>query len=458
VPTALTADEVAAVREWLERLALSHPECGFRLLSEGRQILNLKPESETDRVRSILADGDDFPVVTAANDLGLPDGHGLHVRVHWLQGLSTPQMRKLVQVVNGRAVRDRMLQQALLAPFRQALLPGQFPAVALFVEVDPSGLDVNVHPTKTEVRFLDSRRVFREIQRTVEDLIAREGAPAYASAQSSEARFYAPPAGALSPGAHSAATFSPGATSAANPLSETPGTFRYEPGFRASEPSAYSSSSGFDYTTSPVLPAQDGATGRGWMRPSDQTPLDFQSAIPSAHPLQGGKYAGALFNTYLLYENGPELILVDQHAAHERIRYEQLKRRAFGLKKDFSSQQLLLPEAVRFPAEERAHIMIARDLINEPRGDYHHRRGRDSRGCRHFFAIHDTGSRGDGRKSWLWKRVLRIEHLERALECPLPRQHACEGALIGHYFHDEECARFRTRMHDAHRTLRSDVA
>ena len=180
--------EVSQVREWIERLALAHPKAGFRLLSDGRQVLSLRPQSETDRVRSILADGEDYPILSANSDLGaaagglgVPDrAGGIHVRVHWLQGLSSPQMRKLVQVVNGRAVRDRMLQQALLAPFRQALLPGQFPAVALYVDIDPALIDVNVHPTKTEIRFLESRRIFHVIDELIDGLIAREGAPAFA--------------------------------------------------------------------------------------------------------------------------------------------------------------------------------------------------------------------------------------------------------------------------------------
>ncbi len=326
--------EVGQVREWMERLALAHPECGFRLHSERRQILALRPQSETDRVRSILADGDDYPVVSAATDLGVPEALGLQVRVHWLQGLSTPQMRKIVQVVNGRAVRDRMLQSALLAPFRQALLPGQFPAVALYIDIDPAQIDVNVHPTKTEIRFLEGRKVFHAIDQLVDTLIAEKGAPAYAAGL---ARDWAEPQAS----AQVAGSSQPSA-----------------------ENLSWNRSSSFSWTKPTVSESgtPSGAGPRRTSEPGPQTPFQFRAAeslsdapVAPEHPLKHGRFAGTLFNTYLFYELSGELALVDQHAAHERIRYEQLKKRALR-RADGSAleaQALLIPEAVHFPAESR---------------------------------------------------------------------------------------------------------
>ena len=150
--------EVAQVREWLERLAIARPETAFRLESDGRRILELEHGTARERIHAVLADGEDYPIVTEDSEL---------VTLHWIQGLSLPHARRLVQVVNGRAVRDRVLQQALLGGFRQSLLPGQFPAVALFVRTDPRELDVNVHPSKTEIRFLDTRKIFRAVEDAV---------------------------------------------------------------------------------------------------------------------------------------------------------------------------------------------------------------------------------------------------------------------------------------------------
>ena len=120
-----------------------------------------------------------FPVVSQSSDQTSYQGFSL--LAHWLQGLSVPQTRKLVQVVNGRALRDRLLQQAMLNSFKQLLLPGQFPALALFLEINPSEIDVNVHPTKTEIRFLDTRKVFHAIDSIVSAMVGKHGAPTYAA-------------------------------------------------------------------------------------------------------------------------------------------------------------------------------------------------------------------------------------------------------------------------------------
>jgi DNA mismatch repair protein MutL len=340
--------EVAQVREWIERLALAHPHAGFRLLSDNRQIINLRPQDEKSRVRAILSDGDDYPVLSAVNNLGaaagglgVPDhtGGGLHVRVHWLQGLSSPQMKRIVQVVNGRAVRDRMLQQALLAPFRQILLPGQFPAVALYIDIDPAQLDVNVHPTKTEIRFLESRKIFHAIDELVDGLIAREGAPAFAPGPLSyDPATRSGPASGPSPGGSGAVTG--GAFSWTKPTVSSYGT----PSGSAPAPSYVSS---FRAAENP-----------GEIRHQDLLPLETHPLDAPHNPLRFGRLAGTLFNTYFFYELGEELALVDQHAAHERIRYEQLKRRALGkhgsTESGLSTQALLIPEAVKFPPEDRS--------------------------------------------------------------------------------------------------------
>ncbi len=204
-------------------------------------------------------------------------------------------MRRIVQVVNGRAVKDRLLSQAVLSPFRQALLPGRFPAVALFIEMDPSRLDVNVHPTKTEVRFLEGGKIFKTVESVIESMIERNGAPAFA---------------------------------------QTPS----EPQWLASESFA------FTPTREPF-------------REYTQNKLDFTPAEPLArHPFESGRFRGIVFNTYLIYDLGNELALIDQHAAHERVRYEKLRKRALGDETPAQTQALLIPEAVHFTAESRATL------------------------------------------------------------------------------------------------------
>ncbi len=324
------SSEVREVRDWLERLALTHPATTFRLTSDERTVLELRAADEVERVRQILADGGDYPVLTAQGEIP-----GIRLRAHWVQGLAQAQTRKLLQIVNRRAVRDRVLQQAILQPFRQALLPGQFPAVALFIEADPRLLDVNVHPTKSEVRFLESGKVFKLVSQTLEDLVGRHGAPGFAAAP-------AQPPGRSSWGG---GTF--GQPQELPGLQGTPG-FQSPPGPRA--PAAWT----WREPETRRLEAA-GALGVAEDIPMGASPWSASEPPRTLSPIEGVPLAGVLFQTYLLFDLGQELVLVDQHAAHERIRYEKLKRRALD-RAPGSSQQLLIPEPVPFAPESRHRL------------------------------------------------------------------------------------------------------
>jgi len=287
--------EVAQVREWLERLALAHPGTGMRLTSGGKTILELRPADERARATAVLGDGDSYPLISAAAETA-----GMKARFHWLQGMSGPGTRRLVQVVNGRAVRDRMLQSAMMTPFRQVLMPGHFPSVVLFLEVDPSTIDVNVHPTKAEIRFLDSGRVFKTVVSMISEALSRDssvivGAPAHD---------YRPHSGQPRPMA-----------------AQEPFLFR-----------SYNS----------TVPAPPSSTGT----------LTADIPLPDAAWLfSPERFLGSAMGTYLMYDLGEELGLIDQHAAHERVRYEKILERAIGKEVAHESQQLLLPEAVHFLPE-----------------------------------------------------------------------------------------------------------
>lgn len=296
------AAEVSYVREWVERLALAHPETGFKLMSQDRTLLNLRPQSESERVKSVLSDGDECPILSETIDE--LHSRGFLLRVHWLQGLALPHTRRLAQVVNGRAVRDRLLQQAMLSAFRQSLLPGQFPAAALFIEIQPTLVDLNVHPTKTEIRFLRSQDLFHATQKAYEALLQRHGERVIVASAVQTARN--------------------------NVLwsaqDSTPTQPRLDFGFQAPHPAASSTTP----TPQPLSPLQELFSTSRW--------------------------AGTLFNTYILYEKGDELILIDQHAADERIRYEQLRSRLSLKPEILGSQVLLIPEVVHFPAENRSEV------------------------------------------------------------------------------------------------------
>lgn len=293
------AAELSAVREWIERLALAHPKVGFKLTSDTRTLLELRPQSQEDRVRTIVAEGEDFPIV-----VGESQAPGFSLKVYWIQGMSLPHTRNLVQLVNGRALRDRLIQQAILGPFRQALLPGKFPAACAFLEVDPGEIDVNVHPTKTEIRFLESRKVFVAFDQALSPLIQTHGSISYV-----------------------------GSSVGSGP----------EPG---QAPLVFSASED--------VPA----------RASDlaQPHAPLHPALAGFTP---GQFLGVLFRTYLAYDLGEEMGLVDQHAAHERIRFEALKARALSRAGSSDSQALLIPEVVRFEASVQEQLQERLQLLHE---------------------------------------------------------------------------------------------
>ncbi len=304
------AAEVSQVREWVERLALAYPHVGFQVFSGERKLVNLRPQSELERVQEVLGEGEEFPVVVAENDQDGFRDRGLKIKLYWLQGLSSPQNRRLVQIVNSRSLRDRFLQQALMAPFRQSLLPGQFPALALMIEINPAAIDVNVHPTKSEVRFLEKSKIFVTIDSLVKTMIARHGAPGRVPLMNP------PPSSNWS-------------------VSD----FTFE---RPLTPRIDLTPAALPYAPREVPPRQE------------PTPLTLEFPALAMPQALDRPPSTILFHTYLVYEDGNELVLIDQHAAHERVRYEKLKNRI----KDSphspprSSQALLIPETAKFKEGE----------------------------------------------------------------------------------------------------------
>ena len=287
------ATEFQHVERMLVRLALSRPTVGFLLTHNARRAFAVEPAAgraaEERRLAVLL--GEEF----LAGCLYLEHAAlGLRLR-GWL-GLPTysraqPDQQHLI--VNGRAVRDRLLGNAVRLGYRDVLFHGRHPAYVLYLELDPARVDVNAHPQKLEVRFRDAHTVHDFVRRSVETALAatRPGASAAAPI----------PASALA---------GPAARQAPMPLeSEIPGRL--------------------DWT-------QLGAA---------MAPPAPAAAVP---PL--GFALGQLHGIYILAETADGLALVDMHAAHERVIYERLKAElaAGGPPR----QPLLVPEVLEVGAAE----------------------------------------------------------------------------------------------------------
>jgi DNA mismatch repair protein MutL len=280
--------------------ATGHPEIAFAFVRDERVIFQLPAASAlVERIRDLY--GKELverllPVEEQANSS--------KIRIRGLigqAGVSRQSRAQQLVFVNGRAIESPVLSAALREGYHTALMKGQFPVTFLFLDLDPAAVDVNVHPAKREVRFRDPSSV-REavvvaVRRTLE------------SGRSDwQQQFQRPPA--------------PSIPVPQEPIPPPVGEQR-----QFSEPEI-----------SRVIPSR--ADGEGPHKPPETWPTE--EAINVANPSQQFQIIGILNKLYVLMENQDGLVLVDQHAAHERILFEELRRRME--EQGVPSQRLLLPQ------------------------------------------------------------------------------------------------------------------
>mgnify|MGYP001419325125 CR=1 FL=1 len=285
--------------EAFRRIALAHPHVGFTLHNNGRAVHRLPAGGRQARVEALL--GDDFVAHAARVDVeaGPTRLSGFAVRPAY-----AAQGGGQYAFVNGRFVRDRVLSHALREAYRDVLHHERQPAYALWLEVDPRRVDVNVHPQKTEVRFRDSGAIHEFVRRAVERSLAATAAeqPAVSAAEKlGAAAAQMPPIG----GASMLSSAAPGSGGSAG-MAWAPST-QAALAIDAAEPSA------FYARLFGGRPAAATIAAPAW-EDDDPHPLGF--ALAQLHGI------------YVLAQNRHGLVLVDMHAAHERIVYERLKTAA----------------------------------------------------------------------------------------------------------------------------------
>lgn len=330
--------------EMVNRLAMAHPKVGFTLSDGARTVLRLAPavgdlfDQRLDRLGAIMGrDFADNSIEVAAEREG--------VRLSGRIGLPTLNRGTATQqfmFVNGRPVKDKLFVGAVRGAYRDFLAHDRYPYVALYLEIDPEFVDVNVHPAKTEVRFRDSGLVRGLIVGALKHALADAG--------------------------HRAST------TVAN----------------AALGAVYGGTTAYSYQSRPF--SQGGYQGGGGSRgladraAAFQAPLHHFDAAPSARhepvsdastdaaqdfPL--GVARGQVHETYIVAQTADGIVIVDQHAAHERLVYERMKQAldAGGI----PSQGLLLPEVVELDEGAAARLVKRADefkalgLVLEPFGD-----------------------------------------------------------------------------------------
>jgi len=314
--------EFAHVDEWLRSIALAHPEVGFRLQHNGREVRRVDAASGEEARRQRIAGllGDEF----ANSALGMRlDAVGMCLH-GWLglPGSARRQPDRQYFFVNGRLVRDRVLTHAVRQAYADVLFHGRHPAYVLFLDMDPGGVDVNVHPAKSEVRFREQRLVHDFLFRSLSEALLETRAGSSVGGGAPE---------------DMAATADP--TGVATGKRIAPAMPAYAAPSQGSIPLAV-----HERGSDPYRVLLDGAS-----RSQPDVPAVAESGKSEPMPPLG--YAIAqLHNVYILAENGQGLVLVDMHAAHERTTYERMKtdRDASRLR----SQWLLVPQPLAVSLRE----------------------------------------------------------------------------------------------------------
>ena len=320
------ATELSHALEAVRRHALARPDVAFAVWHEGRLVAQWRAAAPAQRLADVL--GADF--TAASRDLAVERGPlALHGRVGQPEAArSRADLQYLF--VNGRFVRDRLLSHAVRSAYEDQLHGSRQPAYALFLQISPELVDVNVHPAKAEVRFRDGRAVHQTLRHAVENALAPTRAVAEAAAVVAE-----PPPGAAAPPAPAAWQSSLAwGRSAALAVHEAPAP----------------------WTPAPRPIGSGGMATWAALRPAALSVSDAADAeAAESWPL--GRALAQLGGAYVLAENEHGLVLVDMHAAHERIVYEKLKRaseQASDRAASLPSQPLLIPVSFAATATEMA--------------------------------------------------------------------------------------------------------
>lgn len=367
------ATELAHCIESVRRHALARPDVGFAIWHDGKLVEQWRAVpmdgsvDKNDALARRLADvlGDDFvansiPVqrtsassgITVYGRAGLPDA-----------ARSRPDQQYCY--VNQRFVRDKVLTHAAKSAYEDVLHGHKQPIYALYMEIDPARVDVNVHPTKIEVRFRDSREVHQAIKHAVEDALAAPRAALLAAhAETSTPAALAPEASGTGPAVASPVAWQPSISAPrpamkpqlqyAMPLQETAGhkvndmQALWAPMREATTPAAAAPIPTFEPNTA--------QTSANPAQAATEIDLAAVSPAPASHepatwPL--GRAIAQVHGVYILAENAQGMVIVDMHAAHERIVYERLKEQ-LGNHQPIASQPLLIPATFAATPQEVA--------------------------------------------------------------------------------------------------------
>lgn len=353
-----TPTETGYIQEIIEKLALANPSVAFTLTDEKKKRLDLKPVGKADEIKRVaqIVGGDFTENAVPLN--AERDG----VTLRGFAGL--PTLNKATAAsqyffVNNRPVRDKVLLGAIKAAYHELLAADRFPALVLFLDVPPEDVDVNVHPTKAEVRFRNAQAVRGMIVSAVRQALmsSKFRTSTTLAAQALDVSLPEPSFMPARPSVPSSAfrqapAFRPSAGAKNYSFNETRSLFRANEAFSA--------------PVAGISPDEPDAVSAGKDNAAP-APVDADDFPPL------GLARAQLHKTYIVSQTADGIVIVDQHAAHERLTYEKIKQNMEL--NDAAAQYLLLPEIVDLPSEKRDAVLSQKTelekagMLFEPFGD-----------------------------------------------------------------------------------------
>lgn len=376
--------EAAAITDIINKQALGHPDVSIRLIRDGKEVLFTPGNNKlTDTVRAVF--GKD--IANAVTEVNYEKSGVKVTGVTGKNNLSRPNRLMQIFFVNSRFVLNKTLSVALSEAYKNELILGRFPAAILNIEIDPSLVDANVHPEKTEVKFAQEQDVYEAVYWGVKNALTGASAPREVISPVNKNAFKMP----ITPTSpkqitveefkklapeKKASSFKPFVPEKPVPTPPTKLEISEEvkpyggklpvreiEGIENFTPKKDTSEKLFDDVKKPLfekIPKEEKPieklTEKSAEKPAEE-PLPPENTTDTS--FVNARVIGQLFSTYILAEGDGEFFLMDQHAAHERIRYEEI--RSSGYKTD--TQLLLMPITVNLTPTEKALALEKSDFL-----------------------------------------------------------------------------------------------
>lgn len=335
--------ELAHCLTCIERIALAYPNIAFSVIVNGKSVINLPASGTEERLSRLMPK--DFRDAHRAVDASVPIGH-----LYGWVGLPTAARARADNqyfYINGRFVRDKVLSHAVRQAYNDVLHGQSQPSYCLFLDMDPKRVDVNVHPTKSEVRLRDSQAIHQFVFHAVEEALARTTIVDPSSGEIVEQK----DPSAVNRLEHTARTDFPPQPAAHKGTARSLEAFLdfASPGSRPHS----SSAKPFPTTIAAMRVDRTETQGLSAVHHSDQS-------LPQG-PQPLGRAVGQVCGTFIIAENAQGMVLVDMHAAHERILYERLKK-SFD-ERNMPIQAQLIPLVFTVTAEQMAVFEESREEL-----------------------------------------------------------------------------------------------